>query len=81
MSKKLAAKALRCEDVYEKHDINEIFIKEIEKSIQQSMRWYCVSSQSPSLQNLAFHVSSFLKFKSGQRALSNGRVGVRSQDQ
>lgn len=39
-AEELVAKRLRCENVYEELDLNEIFFKRLDKSIGQNMREY-----------------------------------------
>lgn len=48
----LSGKVTRCRDVYEKHDLNKIFITELEKSNRQSTRGSSATRQSASLHDL-----------------------------
>lgn len=66
-TEELVAKALWCEDVYEEHDLNKVFIKRLDMDIRQSMRGYWASRESASLYNLAFHPTSLLKLQGGRQ--------------
>lgn len=57
----LVATAVRRENLYGKHDMNDIRIKELDESIRQTMRGYWDSRQLAILHDLAFHSTSLLK--------------------
>lgn len=47
-AEELMAKAFRCGDKYEEHNLKEIFIQGLDTSIQQNMRGYWASEKSNS---------------------------------
>lgn len=61
--KKIVAKEIQCGDVNKEHDLNEIFIKGLDKLINRSIRGYWASSKTASLQDLAFRAMSLLKLQ------------------
>lgn len=79
-AEELVAKALRCGDVYKEHDLNEIFIEGLDKSIRRSMRGYWASRETASLHGLAFHATSLLKLNGGQQGLPSCQAGVKPQN-
>lgn len=76
----LVEKALRREDVYGKHDLNEIFIKRLDKSTKKTTRCYWDTRQSVILLDSAFHATSLLKLQGGRQGLSTSHVGVKSRN-
>lgn len=77
-AEELVAKALRCGEVYGEHDLNLFFIKELDKSIRQSMRGYWASRKSPSPYDVAFHATSLFKLQGGGNEAIHSQVGVKS---
>lgn len=62
----LVVKSLRCGDVYQKHDLNETFMKRIDKSISQYMSVCWALCQSASLHDMALHAVPLSKVEWGQ---------------
>lgn len=80
-AKELVAKSLWWKDVYKEHALKGILIKELDKSIRQSIRGHLASGQLASLRNLAFPATSLLIFRGGHQWIANGQVSVKRQSQ
>lgn len=40
-AEKIAAESLQCQDVHEKHDLNQVLVSGLDTFIEESMRGYC----------------------------------------
>lgn len=77
-AEKLVLKALRSGDVYGGHELEEIFIQKLDKSIRQCLRGYWGLRQLATLHDLAFHATSLLKLQGMKQRSSNSQVGLNS---
>lgn len=73
----LAAKTHRCGDLFMEHDWNEMFIRELDNPMPQTMRSYWALRKSAILRNLIFRATSLLKLRGGQQELSNSQVSMK----
>lgn len=66
-TEKLAANALRREDVQEEHDLNESVMEELHKSMRQCMRGYRASRKPVSLHDLAYRAKNCFSCKAANK--------------
>lgn len=60
-AKKFMAIKLHCKDIHEEQDLNEIFIKKLDKFIRQSMGEYWFTPKTASLYDLALQATSLVE--------------------
>lgn len=69
---KLVTKTIRCEDVFEKYSLNEIFIGGLDLSLSQSLPEYPSAKKKTTLNHLALHATSLLSLQG--REVSSKRM-------
>lgn len=73
-AEEFVAKTICCADVYEEQDLNETFIRELEKYIRQKMRGYWSTRQAVRLPNLTFCETWPLQLQEGHQGMQSNNT-------
>lgn len=79
-AKKFVVKTIWCADVYEEHELKEVFIKELRTSMRQSMSGYWVSRKSTNLFYISFFAIFLLNSIDIQQGSLHSQAGAKSQN-